>query len=136
MTFLLFVTAVFVAASSGLKLRSTSRVGLGLRPLALLELAAALGLAALVVPGPLSGTSVARWAVPAAILLLVVSSVDHAVRLRAYRRARAQSEGGRLAAYVKYLSVQAEGDEGGDTGSPPQARDNDVDTTHKDDPTA
>ena len=61
-------------------------------------------LAALILPSPMSGTALVRWSVPAAILLLVVSSVDHAVRLRAYRQARAESEGGRLATYVKYLS--------------------------------
>lgn len=104
MSFLLFVTAALVAASSLIKLRSTSRVGLGLRPLALLELLAGLALAVLVLPGPLSGTSVVRWAVPVAIGLVLVSSLDHAFRLRAYRRARADSEGGRLAAYVKYLA--------------------------------
>ncbi|NNF13661.1 MAG: hypothetical protein HKN72_10570 [Gemmatimonadetes bacterium] len=112
MTFLLFVTAALVAVSGGLKLRSTSRVGLGVRPLAFLELVSALGLAALILPNPLSGTAVVRWAVPAAILLLVVSSVDHALRLRAYRKARADSEGGRLATYVKYLSELPE-NEGG-----------------------
>lgn len=116
MTFLLFVTAGLVAISGGLKLRSTSRVGLGMSPLALLEMVAAVMLAALILPGPLSGTAVVRWAVPAAVLLLVVSSVEHAMRLRAYRRTRAESEGGRLATYVKYLSElpDAHGDEGGD----------------------
>lgn len=118
MTFLLFFTAGLVAASSVLKLRSTSRVGLGLRPLAILELVAALGLAALGLPGSLSGSPLARWAVPVAILLLVVSSVDHALRLRAWRLARAESEGGRLAAYVKYLSEAPEDDDGPDTGDP------------------
>lgn len=104
MTFLLFVTAALVAVSGGLKLRSTSRVGLGFSPLALLEMVIALGLALLVVPSPLTGTAVERWAVPVAILVLVVSSVEHAFRLRDYRRARAETEGGRLATYVKYLS--------------------------------
>lgn len=112
MTFLLFVTAALVAVSGGLKLRSTSRVGLGVRPLALLEMVAAVVLATLILPSPLSGTVVVRWAVPAAILLLVLSSVDHAARLRAYRKARADSEGGRLATYVKYLS-ELHHDDGG-----------------------
>ena len=111
MTFLLLVTAAFVAMSVGVKLRSTSRLGLGMRPLALLELVAALGLAALVLPSSPSGTTVVRWAVPAAILLVVVSSVDHALRLGARRRARADSEGGRLATYLKYLSELPQDDE-------------------------
>lgn len=111
MTFLLFVTAALVAVSGGLKLRSTSRVGLGVRPLALLELLSALILAGLILPSPLSGSALVRWSVPVAILLLVVSSVDHALRLRAYHRSRAESEGGRLATYVKYLS-ELPGEEG------------------------
>lgn len=127
MTFLLFVSAALVAVSGGLKLRSTSRVGLGMRPLALVELVSALVLAALILPSHFSGTAMVRWAVPAAILLLVVSSVDHALQLREYRHARAESEGGRLATYVKYLSELPKGDEGGE-GS-------DFDTTSRDDPT-
>ena len=104
MTFLLFVTAALIAVSGGLKLRSTARVGLGYSPLALLEMAVALGLALLVLPGPLTGTALERWAVPVGIVVLIVSSVEHAFRLRAYRRSRAETEGGRLATYVKYLS--------------------------------
>lgn len=116
MIFLLFVTAALVAVSGGLKLRSTSRVGLGLAPLAILEMVAALCLALLVLPSPLSGTAVERWSVPAAISILIVSSIDHAVRLRAHRRARSETEGGRLATYVKYLSeLDGEADDSSDT---------------------
>lgn len=104
MTFLLFVTAALVAVSGGLKIRSTARVGLGISPLALLEMVLAVGLAVMILPSPLSGSTLERWAVPLAIGVLVVSSVEHAFRLRAYRKARAESEGGRLATYVKYLS--------------------------------
>ncbi len=119
MTFLLFVTAALVAVSAGLKLRSTARVGLGLAPLALLEMAMAVALGVLVLPSPLSGTAVERWSVPVAIVVLVVSSVDHAFRLRRYRRARAESEGGRLATYVRYLSETDRGGGGGGTGKRP-----------------
>ena len=115
MTFLLFVTAAFIAVSGGLKLRSTARAGLGYSPLAVLEMATALGLALLVLPGPLTGTEVERWAVPVGVVILVVSSVEHALRLRAYRRSRAETEGGRLATYVKYLS---EVDRGSDDDPP------------------
>jgi len=116
MTFLLFVTAGLVAVSAGLKLRSTMRIGLGMSPLALVELAGGLALAALILPSPLSGTVVVRWSVPIAILVLIVSSVDHALRLRAYRRARKESEGGRLATYVKYLSEMDDGEDDGSEG--------------------
>ena len=112
MTFLLFVTAAFVAVSGGLKLRSTARMGLGYSPLALLEMLVAGALALMVLPNPLSGTAVERWAVPVAIVVLVVSSVEHAFRLRAYRRSRAETEGGRLATYVRYLSDTEEESEG------------------------
>lgn len=104
MTFLLFITAALVAISGGLKLRSTSRVGLGLAPLAVLEMVAALGLAALVLPSRWSGTTVERWSVPVAIVILIASSIDHAIRLRSHRRARAETEAGRLVNYVRYLS--------------------------------
>lgn len=117
MTFLLFVTAAFVAVSAGLKLRSTARVGLGLAPLAIVEMVSAIGLVLLVLPGPLSGTAVERWAVPVAIAILIVSSIDHAVRLRDYSKVRAESEGGRLATYVKYLSEMKEDDTASDTKS-------------------
>lgn len=122
MTFLLFLTAALVALSAGLKLRSTSRVGLGLAPLAMLEMATAMGLAVLVLPSPLSGTAVERWAVPVAVAILVVASIDHALRLRAYRSARAESEGGRLATYVKYLSEMKD-----DDGGAPEQRDDHTD---------
>jgi hypothetical protein len=114
-TFLLFVTAALVAVSGGLKLRSTSRVGLGFAPLALFEMVVALALALLILPSPLTGTLVERWAVSVAILVVIVSSVDHGLRLRQYRMARAESEGGRLATYIKYLSDM---DEAGESGAP------------------
>lgn len=112
MTFLLFVTAALVAVSGGLKLRSTNRVGLGFAPLALLEMAVAMGLALTILPSPLTGTTVERWSVPVAILIVIVSSIDHFVRLRRYRKARAESEGGRLATYVKYLSEMDDDEDG------------------------
>jgi predicted RND superfamily exporter protein len=93
-----------LAASGGVKLRATSRIGLGLAPLALSEMAVAVALGVLALPGPLLGGAPVRWSVPAAVLLLIGSSIDHAVRLRAYRRRRAESEERRLASFVKHLS--------------------------------
>lgn len=104
MSMLLFATAAMLAASGGIKLRTTSRSGLGLAPLALSEMAVAVALGALALPGPLLGGVVVRWSVPAAVLLLIGSSIDHALRLRAYRRRRAESEERRLASFVKHLS--------------------------------
>lgn len=111
MTFLLFVTAAMLALSGGLKLRSTSRIGLGLAPLALLEMLAAILLGAMILPNALTGTPIERWSVPGAILVLIGSSVDHWYRLRAYHRRRAESEGGRLASYVRYLADQPEAEQ-------------------------
>lgn len=110
MTFLLFVTAALVAVSGGLKLRSTNRVGLGFAPLALLEMVVAMGLALMILPSPVTGTAVVRWSVPMAIVIVIVSSIDHFLRLRRYRKARADSEGGRLATYVRYLSEMDDGE--------------------------
>jgi len=102
MPILLFTAAALLAVSGALKLRSTARIGLGPAPLALAEMAAALGLAFLALPNPFFGTAFARWSVPAAILLLVGSSIDHAVRLRELRRRRAESEERRLATFIEY----------------------------------
>ncbi|MDX1495001.1 MAG: hypothetical protein R3253_13115 [Longimicrobiales bacterium] len=127
MVFLLFVTAALIAVSGGLKIRSTTRVGLGVSPFALLEVFLALGLAVMILPGPLSGTAVERWAVPVAIGVLVLSSIEHAFRLRAWRRARAESEGGRLATYVKYLSELPNEGGGAMPGDGAAAPDDDLD---------
>ncbi|MDX1645919.1 MAG: hypothetical protein R3304_02150 [Longimicrobiales bacterium] len=110
MTFLLFLTAVLMAVSGGLKLRSTARVGQGSSILAIVEMLLALALALLIFPGPLSGTPWAPWVVLFALVVIVVSSVEHAFRVRAYRRSRAESEGGRLATYVEHLSDADEDD--------------------------
>lgn len=104
MSILLFITAAMLAVSGAVKLRATSRIGMGLAPLALLEMAMAVALGFLALPGPLTGSALLRWSVPVALLLLVGSSVDHAMRLRAQRRRRAESEERRLASFVKYLS--------------------------------
>lgn len=103
MTVLLFLTAAMLAVSGAVKLKATARAGLGLAPLALLEMAAAVGLAILALPG-MPAETLSRWSVPAAVLLLLGSSVSHAIRQRTHRRRRAETEGGRLANYLKHIS--------------------------------
>jgi hypothetical protein len=93
-----------LAASGALKVRGTSRTGLGVSPFALLELGAAVGLMFLALPGADRAGMLVRWSVPCAVALLVVSSVDHGRRLGAQRRHQADTEGGRLVRYVRYTS--------------------------------
>lgn len=101
MTFLAFLLAALLVTSSVVKIRSGQRVGLGLLPGTLLELAGALALAG----GAVATGSLPGWAVALALVLFFASSVHHVGRLRDLRRRREESEGGRLAAYVKYLSA-------------------------------
>ena len=93
-----------LAVSGVLKVRGTSRFGLGISPLALLELGAAVGLMFLALPGADRAGTLVRWSVPCAVLLLVVSSVDHGRRLGVQRRHRADTEGGRLARHVRFTA--------------------------------
>lgn len=96
-----------LGVSGAVKLRSMARAGLTLSPLAAGEMVGAVGLALLAVPGMADG-ALTRWVVPGAVVLLLVSSVRHGVRLSDYRRRRTESEGGRLANYLKYASAAAE----------------------------
>lgn len=102
--FLHTVTSALLVLSGALKLRATGRAGLQPSVLAVGELLAAPLIMFLALPGPLAGSGVARAAIPLAFLLVVGSSVRHAMRLRAYRRYRSETEGGRLVSYVKYMS--------------------------------
>jgi len=101
MTFLLILTSFLLAVSGALKIRSTTRVGLGVTLGPVIELAVALALGLLSL-GVGAGSPLVRWAVPAAVLVLIGSSARHAVRLSAHRRQREESEGGRLASYLRY----------------------------------
>ena len=109
-----------LGVSGAVKLKSTSRAGLSLSPLAIAEMVVAVGIAVVAFPGVADG-STTRWAVPGAVLLLLGSTMRHGLRLAEYRRLRADSEGGRLANYVKYMSGTDGGqdrpDSGGETGS-------------------
>lgn len=102
--FLHSITCVVLVLSGALKLRATGRVGLQPSVLAVGELLAAPVILFLALPGPFTGSGVARVAVPLAFVLVVGSSVRHAIRLRAYRRYRTETEGGRLVSYVKYMT--------------------------------
>lgn len=99
-----FFTAAMLAISAGLKARSLSRAGLGIPLGTMLEAVAAVGIVALLFAGLSGGGGLPRWGVPAAFVLLVGSSVDHARRLGRVRRRRELTESGRLKAYVSYLA--------------------------------
>jgi drug/metabolite transporter superfamily protein YnfA len=115
MSLLLLLTSAMLAVSGAVKLRSAARRGSGLSLLALGEMLVAVALAWLALPG-VSGAPFTRWAVPGAVLLLLGSSAHHGLRLGAYRRRRAESEGGRLVNYVRYISGTGGGSRGSDDG--------------------
>ncbi len=100
MTALAFLMAALLALSGALKARSGLRVGIGILPGVLLELVVAIGFAAV----PLVGRTPPLWVFVLGTALLVGSSLHYATVIRRLARSRESSEGGRLAAYVKYLS--------------------------------
>jgi hypothetical protein len=105
MSLLSFLAALLLMTSGALKIRSGRRLGVGVSPLAALEVVAGVVLAALSVRNALGIDGPPRWAVPAGVLLVLISTAVHGQKLRAERLQRAESEGGRLVAYVKYLSA-------------------------------
>lgn len=100
---LLFLTATLLAVSGALELRSLTRSGLGIPLLPVVELVAALCLAAFATSG-LASPGPARWLVPGGVLLVLVSSVRTTLRLREQRRLRELSTASRLATYVKHMT--------------------------------
>jgi hypothetical protein len=103
-TFLAFLLASLLATSGVVKVRSGHRVGLGILPGTVLELVGALALAAMAASAePLPG-----WTVAGALVLFLVSSAHHVSQVRVIRRRRKENEGGRLAAYVRYISASDE----------------------------
>ena len=104
MSILLVFAGVMLAVSGVLKVRGSERSGLGLSPFALLELGAAVGLMFLALPGSDRAGMLVRWSVPCAVVLLVISSIDHGRRLGVQRRHREDTEGGRLVRHVRYTS--------------------------------
>ena len=108
----LFVAALIVASALA-KIRMDRRMGMGTSPATLLELL--VGAAAGAVP-MVSGT------LPVGLVMagFAVSIAASFIQLRRYgreRQRREEGEGGRLAAYVRYLSA-AEGDQEDDATPP------------------
>ena len=114
-TFAGLLVAALLAMSALTKIRMDRRTGMGTSPATLLELTTAV--IVVVVPA-LSG------ALPVHLVALafVVSVTASGIQLRRYgreRRRREASEGGRLAAYVRYLSAADEASEGPAEGADP-----------------
>jgi hypothetical protein len=104
MSFLVFIAAALLLISGLLKVRSGARVGVGFSPFAIGEVLAGAALGAGAGMGALGMDVLPRWAVPFAVALLLFSTTEHGLRLRSHRKSRIETEGGRLAAHVKYLS--------------------------------
>jgi hypothetical protein len=107
MAVLLFLTSAMLFMSGALKVRSAAKAGMGQTPFPLLELLVALGLAIVALPGG-GAVPAAPWAVFGAFALLLVSSTNHAFRIKAHHERRSATEAGRLANYVKYMSTTEE----------------------------
>lgn len=105
-----FATALLLIVSGALKVRSGMRVGTGFSPFAAVELVLGLALLAAAFTGDLAATLLPRWLIPSGVLLVFVSTAEHARRLRRRREARERTEAGRLEAYVQYLSTANEGE--------------------------
>lgn len=110
MSILLFGAALLVGLSALLKIRATHRLGMGVSPFAVMEGLAAVALSMLGLVGMSNGSAPAPWIIPGALVLLVVSSIDHARRLRFVRERREATEAGRLATFL--------GRPGGEPGPP------------------
>jgi hypothetical protein len=104
MSFLVFVASVLLLTSGLLKVRSRARVGIGFSPFGLGEVLAGAALAVGAAMGALGMDVLPRWAVPVGVALLLFSTTEHGLRLRSHRKNRIETEGGRLAAHVRYLS--------------------------------
>lgn len=98
------LTAILLFISGGLKLRSSRRVGLGIAPLPLIEIVVGLLVGMAGMAAAAAGTTLPRWSLPVALLLLLVSTGHHATRLGEHRRRRAETEGGRLRTHLEYFS--------------------------------
>jgi hypothetical protein len=105
-TLLAYLMAMVLAISGALKLRSATRLGIGILPGPVLELFAALLLAA----APLMAWGLPAWLLVGGIVLLVASSTHHGLLLRAARRGREASEARRLEAHLKYPKSSDRGD--------------------------
>ena len=106
-TLLAYLMAMVLAVSGALKLRSATRLGIGILPGPVLEMGTALVFAA----APLLAWRLPAWLFAGGIVLVVASSSRHALLLRTMRQHREASEARRLEAHVKYLSGLEPGDE-------------------------
>ena len=95
--------AVLLLTSALVKLRTSSRVGLGVHTPSVLELLGAGCLVVLAVSGRLSGP-VGLWAAVAAVGLVLGSSSHLGRRLTRRNHLRKKTEARRLEAFVRYLS--------------------------------
>ncbi len=108
------LVAFLVAGSALAKIRVDVRAGSGVAIPTVVELATAVLLGLV----PLAGVRVPPAALAGAFSVSVWSSLLQARRYRRARKRRDETEGGRLAAYVKYLS-EAESDDDSEGDAPP-----------------
>lgn len=98
------LTAILLFVSGGMKLRSSRRLGLGIGPLPIAEVATGLLIGMAGMASAVGGFTLPRWSIPVAIVFVLVSTAHHATRLSERRQRRAETEGGRLASHVRYFS--------------------------------
>ena len=117
MTFAGFLVAIILATSALMKVRMDRRTGSGTSPATLLELVTAPVVAAT----PMVTGTLPVNLVVLAFVVSVSASVLQVRRYGAIREERESTEGGRLAAYVRYLSTAEDGqpnDEQPEGGAP------------------
>ena len=118
MTFAGFLVAIILATSALMKVRMDRRTGTGTSPATLLELV----IAPIVAAAPMVAGTLPVNLVILAFVVSITASVLQVRRYSAIRAQRESTEGGRLAAYVRYLSAAEGGqpnDEQPEGGAPP-----------------
>lgn len=103
MALLLLLTSTLLVLSGVIKIRWCVKAGMGVSWPALLELAVAAAALLLAGTGSAASRTVA-WIVPAGVLLVILSSSAHVLKIDAYRRDREARLGARLDTYIKYLA--------------------------------
>ena len=117
MTFAGFLVAIILATSALMKVRMDRRTGAGTSPATLVELLTA----PIVAAAPMLAGTLPVGLVALAFLVSITASVLQVRRHSALRAHRESTEGGRLAAYVRYLSTAEDGqpnDEQPEGGAP------------------
>ena len=100
---LLVLASLLLLASGLIKIKTASRVGMGVPVLALAELLAGLAIFGVVFIEDFTAVQ-GLVILVGSVLLVVVSSVQVGMEVRRRQRLRAASEGARLASRLKYLS--------------------------------